>query len=235
MMKEIKAIRLEFENVDYMIFEPKDFAYFSIDDIWTEIRTCGFGIDKFVHADTVEMQIKWEANDWHKPFENDDASHDEFKFDRIQDYDDITHISVVYDDETTERYTVNWEDATENGEENKKQISVTINDGLLIRIANDVWWDTKDSGKKWRYEQTDKEKEEEKVLSGHSDKLKRYLEGKNENATETIVRCKDCCHAGECHKSVQYTQRAEPNTVTIGYSPIEWCSRGERKEDGNID
>ena len=44
-----------------------------------------------------------------------------------------------------------------------------------------------------------------------------------------VVRCKDCRHANECHKSVQYT-RNEPNTVTIGYSPIEWCSRGERRE-----
>lgn len=46
---------------------------------------------------------------------------------------------------------------------------------------------------------------------------------------EGIVRCKDCRHANECHKSVQYTRNG-PNTVTIGYSPIEWCSRGERRE-----
>lgn len=45
-----------------------------------------------------------------------------------------------------------------------------------------------------------------------------------------VVRCKDCRHANECHKSVQYT-RNELNTVTIGYTPIEWCSRGERKEE----
>ena len=44
-----------------------------------------------------------------------------------------------------------------------------------------------------------------------------------------VVRCKDCRHADECHKSVQYT-RNEPRTVTMGYSPIEWCSHGERRE-----
>ena len=43
-----------------------------------------------------------------------------------------------------------------------------------------------------------------------------------------VVRCKDCRYAHECHKSVQYT-RNEPRTVTIGYSPIEFCSHGERK------
>ena len=42
-----------------------------------------------------------------------------------------------------------------------------------------------------------------------------------------VVRCKDCRHANECHKSVQYT-RNEQSTVTIGYTPIEWCSRGEK-------
>ena len=46
-----------------------------------------------------------------------------------------------------------------------------------------------------------------------------------------IVYCKNCRYANECHKSVQYT-RNEPNTVIIGYSPIEWCSRGKRREDG---
>lgn len=45
----------------------------------------------------------------------------------------------------------------------------------------------------------------------------------------SVVRCKDCRHADECHKSVQYTLN-EPRTVTIGYSPIEWCSWGERRE-----
>ena len=44
-----------------------------------------------------------------------------------------------------------------------------------------------------------------------------------------VVRCKDCRHAHECHKSVQYT-RNEPNTVTIGYTKIDFCSYGERKE-----
>ena len=48
--------------------------------------------------------------------------------------------------------------------------------------------------------------------------------------TVEVVRCKDCRHANECHKSVQYT-RNELNAVAIGYSPIEWCSRGERSEE----
>lgn len=46
----------------------------------------------------------------------------------------------------------------------------------------------------------------------------------------SIVRCEDCRYKNECHKSVQYT-RNEPNSVTIGFEPIEWCSRGERREE----
>ena len=45
-----------------------------------------------------------------------------------------------------------------------------------------------------------------------------------------VIRCNDCRHKTECHKSVQYT-RNELNAVTIGYSPIEWCSHGERSEE----
>lgn len=59
--------------------------------------------------------------------------------------------------------------------------------------------------------------------------FKAYCEGAR-RAKASIVRCKDCRHAVECNKSVQYT-RNEPNSVTIGYSQIEWCSRGERKEE----
>lgn len=59
--------------------------------------------------------------------------------------------------------------------------------------------------------------------------FKAYCEGAR-RAKNLIVHCKDCRHANECHKSVQYT-RNEPNSVTIGYSPIEWCSRGERSEE----
>ena len=53
-------------------------------------------------------------------------------------------------------------------------------------------------------------------------------------AQPEIIRCKDCRHADECHKSVQYT-RNEPNMTTIGYSPIEWCSSGERREKADVD
>lgn len=45
-----------------------------------------------------------------------------------------------------------------------------------------------------------------------------------------VVLCKDCRHANECHKSVQYT-RNEPRTVTLGYAPIEFCSHGERRSN----
>lgn len=57
----------------------------------------------------------------------------------------------------------------------------------------------------------------------HFDLLKEY------QSLQEVVQCKECRHASECHKSVQYTRKAQ-NTVDIGYSPIEWCSRGERRE-----
>lgn len=56
------------------------------------------------------------------------------------------------------------------------------------------------------------------------------IESLQSNIMTDIVRCKDCRYKNECHKSVQYT-RNEPNSVTIGFEPIEWCSRGERREE----
>lgn len=66
--------------------------------------------------------------------------------------------------------------------------------------------------------------------------MPKYLRGIKEKQIKKIppkaveiVRCKDCRHTSECQKIVQYT-RNELNTVSIGYLPIEWCSRGERSE-----
>lgn len=66
--------------------------------------------------------------------------------------------------------------------------------------------------------------------------MPKYLSGIKEKQIKKIppeaveiVRCKDCKHSNECHKSVQHTRNGL-NSVTIGYSPIEWCSRGERRE-----
>lgn len=66
--------------------------------------------------------------------------------------------------------------------------------------------------------------------------MPKYLRGIKEKQIKKIppkavevVRCKECRHTSECQKIVQYT-RNELNTVSIGYLPIEWCSRGERSE-----
>lgn len=64
------------------------------------------------------------------------------------------------------------------------------------------------------------------------DKFKQAYEMAIKSLEESVivVRCEDCRYANECSKSVQYT-RDEPNTVTIGYSPIKWCSRGKRRSE----
>ena len=58
----------------------------------------------------------------------------------------------------------------------------------------------------------------------HFDLLKEY------QSLQEVVMCKDCRYANECHKSVQYT-RNEPNSVTIGYTKIDFCSHGERSAE----
>lgn len=46
-----------------------------------------------------------------------------------------------------------------------------------------------------------------------------------------LVRCKDCKYSDECHKTVHYTRRENRTSMTMGSVPLEYCSRGERKDD----
>ena len=47
-----------------------------------------------------------------------------------------------------------------------------------------------------------------------------------------VVRCKDCKHSEHCHETIAHTK--EHDGFREHWSePIEWCSRGERKGDGD--
>ena len=89
-----------------------------------------------------------------------------------------------------------------------------------IKTLQELWRETNDS---WYEEALDMAIEALQFVE-HFDLLKEY------QSLQEVVMCKDCRYANECHKSVQYT-RNESNTVTIGFSQIEWCSKGERKEE----
>ena len=52
-----------------------------------------------------------------------------------------------------------------------------------------------------------------------------------ERPRDMIVRCKDCKYSEECHKRVEYTRHESATSITIGFVPVEYCSRGERKDD----
>lgn len=49
----------------------------------------------------------------------------------------------------------------------------------------------------------------------------------------TVVRCKECKYSDECHKRVQYTRCESPTCMTLGSAPVEYCSRGRRKDDAD--
>lgn len=64
------------------------------------------------------------------------------------------------------------------------------------------------------------------VFKGKSDKL--ILEEVKE--IMSVVRCKDCRHQDHCHKTVAHTK--EHDGFREHWSEtIEWCSRGERREE----
>lgn len=46
-----------------------------------------------------------------------------------------------------------------------------------------------------------------------------------------VVRCKECKYSDECHKRIQYTRHENMTSMTLGSVPVDYCSRGERKDE----
>jgi hypothetical protein len=57
----------------------------------------------------------------------------------------------------------------------------------------------------------------------HFDLLKEF------QSLQEIVQCKDCRHQTHCHATVAHTERHN-DSINCWTEPIEWCSRGERRE-----
>lgn len=57
----------------------------------------------------------------------------------------------------------------------------------------------------------------------HFDLLKKY------QSLQEVVRCKDCKYREHCHETVAHT-RLHDGFKEHWSEPIQWCSRGERKD-----
>lgn len=70
------------------------------------------------------------------------------------------------------------------------------------------------------------------MLCGYTSGYTEALDMAIEALQIDLVRCKDCKHSEHCHETIAHTK--EHDGFREHWSePIEWCSRGERKGDGD--
>lgn len=132
-MRSIKSIQFVFENCESFSIDVRYFGSFELSDFYTTINRFGCNcIAKINYVDTVVLEIFSEGNKKYAPFGfSDDVT---TYFDRLRAYNDITRIEIVYSDNTSEEFYVDYE----GDQFNKYQKSYTNKFGdLYIVISKD--------------------------------------------------------------------------------------------------
>ena len=112
-MKNISYIEFVFENCEEARVDAKHIGKLAITDIRDEIgRVACNAICKVRTANEVAVEIFSEANQRLSSF---DTSTDKSIFDRILEWNDITHINVVYEDGEEEYICVNYDEGLDEG------------------------------------------------------------------------------------------------------------------------
>ena len=111
-MKDVKSIGFGFENCEYFSIDAKYFGAFQLSDINTRIqRVACNSISRMDLVDSVVMEIFSEGNgEYLSGFGDEKVKF----FDRIVAYNDITSITVIYDDDSEETYWVNYKEEVED-------------------------------------------------------------------------------------------------------------------------
>ena len=135
MSKSVKSIELTFENIDYIVIPAHYFLDFLLEDVKTKIcRAAVNAILRFNSTDKLMFVLKKEVNEVALTFEGDIyvmQCEGATLFERISTYCDLTHIKFIYEDETSEEYSVVWEDEDNNEYRNRFQKTTITEDGHL--------------------------------------------------------------------------------------------------------
>ncbi len=135
MSKSVKSIELIFENIDYIVIPAHFFLDFMLEDVTVKICRCAVNaILRFNSTDKLMFVLKKEVNEVASSFEGDVhviQYEGATLFERISIYSDLTHIKFVYEDESSEEYSVAWEDDDNNEDRNRLQKATITEDGNL--------------------------------------------------------------------------------------------------------
>ena len=138
-MKNVKSVNLVLENCEVINIEAKYFGQLLLEKIRTKVyRVAMNSISRMQVVNRVAIELFSEAN---VPYDSFGEESRETIFDRLTNYNDITQIELLYDDEgkDTELFIVNWVDGDKCGCTNKLQKSYTSKPGnLYILIGKDM-------------------------------------------------------------------------------------------------
>ena len=125
-IRNLKAIELTFENIDYIIIPSPYFQSLKISPA------------KEGSAATFIFVLKKEANSAALHLEGDIhivENENTSLFDRIAEYKDLTKIQFIFKDSSTKEYSVIWEDDDQNEYHNPLQLTnITPSGDLRVEI-----------------------------------------------------------------------------------------------------
>lgn len=106
----VKEIEIGFENCEVMTFNKNIIGALYIDDIQTSIRRVACNaIEKFQIAKTFAIELFDEGNEDYYPLDVQEDDWKTKKFARIMQYDDITTVDVIYEDDSRESFYVDYD------------------------------------------------------------------------------------------------------------------------------
>ena len=128
-MKSIKSVEFVFENVECFSIDAKYFGVMDIGDFERRIeRVASNCIADHTIAHKILFEIFAEADGKY-----DSYGEDHMKFKRILDCDDITHIEITYDDDTTDSILVDYDEGMDAGALGANNINQT---SMLSDLGN---------------------------------------------------------------------------------------------------
>ena len=129
--KEIKLIKLCFENIEVIDVLPEHIQYLVLNKITTTIANDWYSNNAHINesAKYARFAIKQEGN-----IELKDSGNGNTLFERIQKFNDLVSIELIFEDNTSREIYFNWSRQFEY--KNAYQSSCVTNNGYLIVCIN---------------------------------------------------------------------------------------------------
>lgn len=135
-MKTVKEIKIIFENCESFTLQPEDVGQFQLSGITPMIQRIGCNcVAEIQLVKHVEMELFKEANMYYHFWDEEPRK----KFDRLMNWNDITGITLTYDDDSKLELYVSYKDAYDGlGADNLNQHVYESSLGNLYIVVDET-------------------------------------------------------------------------------------------------